>query len=128
MGPLRPTATPPSPGGPDEALCGVPKWGYANPDRHLRPLALVQSHAGFRGQNQPPLSHGAPHKPQLLAAGSSYRLRIGPVGTKLDGHGVEDAQLPRHLMHPPQGPLLIRVRKLHHQAGRGTLGQGRRRG
>lgn len=82
-------------------------------------LALVQSHAGFHGQNQPPhpQTTGLPKNPQVLAGTSSYRLRIGPVGAELDGHGVEDAQLPRHLMHPPQGPLLICVRKLHHQAG-----------
>lgn len=70
------------------------------------------------GQTRPP-THGGLPKP--LVCTNAYRLRVGPVGAELDGHGVEDAQLPRHLMHPPQGPLLIRVCKLHHQAGRGTL-------
>lgn len=78
----------------------------------------------FTGKTNPPPLAGLPQNPQVPVGASSYRLRIGPVGAKLDGHGVEDAQLPCHLMHPPQGPLLIRVRKLHYQAGRGTLRQG----
>lgn len=48
-------------------------------------------------------------------------MRVGAIGPKLDGHGTEDAELARHLVHPTQGPLLIGVRKLDHQTGRGTL-------
>ena len=49
-------------------------------------------------------------------------MRVGAIGPKLDGHGAEDAELARHLMHPTQGPLLVRVGKLHHQAGGRPLG------
>lgn len=49
-------------------------------------------------------------------------MRVGAIGPKLDGHGAEDAELARHLMHPTQGPLLVRVGKLHHQAGGRALG------
>lgn len=121
---LWPTAMPPSPEG-SETLSVVPQNGDT-------PTAMgVHTHRhrhsptqAFTGKTSPPPTTGLPKNPQVPVGASSYRLRIGPVGAKLDGHGVEDAQLPRHLMHPPQGPLLIRVCKLHHQAGRGALGQG----
>lgn len=47
----------------------------------------------------------------------TYSMRVGAIGPKLDGHGTEDAKLARHLVHPAQGPLLIRVCKLDHQTG-----------
>lgn len=51
----------------------------------------------------------------------TYCLCIGAIGSKLDGHGVEHAHLPRHLLHAPHCTLLVRIRKLHHQAWRGSL-------
>lgn len=51
----------------------------------------------------------------------TYSMRVGAIGPKLDGHGTEDAELARHLVHPTQSSLLIRVCKLDHQTGRGTL-------
>lgn len=46
---------------------------------------------------------------------------VGSVGPELDGHGAEDAKLACHLVHPAQGPLFIRVGKLHYKAGGRTL-------
>lgn len=51
----------------------------------------------------------------------TYSMRVGAIGPELDGHGTEDAELARHLVHPAQGPLLIGVCKFDHQTGRGTL-------
>lgn len=51
----------------------------------------------------------------------TYSMRVGAIGPKLDGHGTEDAELARHLVHPAQGPLFISVCKLDHQTRRGTL-------
>lgn len=48
-------------------------------------------------------------------------LRVRSVGAELQGHGVEDAHLTRHLLHAADGALLICVGELHHQAGRGAL-------
>lgn len=48
-------------------------------------------------------------------------MRVGAIGPKLDGHGTEDAELARHLVHPTQSSLFICVCKLDHQTGRGTL-------
>lgn len=90
--------------------CAWPSTGIHQPCQASTPPGT----GAFMGQTTPP-THGAPPKPPVCTR--SYRLRVGPVGTELDGHGVEDAQLPCHLMHPPQGPLLICVCKLHHQAG-----------
>lgn len=67
-----------------EAFCCAPKWGSTNPDGHPHPLALVQAHAGFHGQNQPPSTRGAPPKPpgpsrrQLLPL--AYRPRRRQTG------------------------------------------------
>lgn len=44
-------------------------------------------------------------------------LRVGSVGSKLQGHGVEDAHLTSHLLHAADGALLVRVGELHHQTG-----------
>lgn len=104
MGPLNPTTT---------LSCGQEALHLPlNRDTPALPGIHTPWHWCFLGPPKPP------------GCTSSYRLRVGPVGTELDGHGVEDAQLPCHLMHPPQGPLLIRVCKLHHQAGRGALRWG----
>jgi len=51
----------------------------------------------------------------------TYSMRVGAIGPKLDGHGTEDAELARHLVHPAQGPLFISVCEFDHQTGRGTL-------
>jgi len=45
---------------------------------------------------------------------------VGAEG-KSDGR-VEDAKLPDHLLHASDGALLVRVGKLDHQAGGGSLG------
>lgn len=42
-------------------------------------------------------------------------LSVGSVGSKLQGHRVEDAHLTSHLLHAADGALLIRVSELHHQ-------------
>ena len=48
---------------------------------------------------------------------------VGAVRPKGQGHsGVEDAELPHHLLHAAYGALLIGVGELHHQAGGGALG------
>lgn len=44
-------------------------------------------------------------------------MRVGAIGPKLDGHGTENAELARHLVHSAQGPFLIGVCELHHQTG-----------
>lgn len=51
----------------------------------------------------------------------SHRLGVGVVGPEVEGHGTDDPQLRRHLLHPPEPPLLLRICELHHQAGRGAL-------
>lgn len=57
-------------------------------------------------------------------AGSAHGLGVGAVGSELEGDGAEHAQLGGHLLHSAETSLLLRVSKLHHQAGRGTLGTG----
>ena len=52
-------------------------------------------------------------------------LRVGSVGAELQGHGVKDAHLTSHLLHAPDGALLISVCKLHHQTGGGALRERR---
>lgn len=44
-------------------------------------------------------------------------LSVGSVGSKLQGHRVEDAHLTGHLLHAADGALLIRVGELDHQTG-----------
>lgn len=60
--------------------------------------------------------------------GSAHGLGVGAVGSKLEGDGAEHAQLGGHLLHSAETSLLLCVSKLHHQAGRGTLGTGPRNG
>lgn len=47
----------------------------------------------------------------------TYSMRVGAIGPKLDGHGTENAELARHLVHSAQGPFFIGVCELHHQTG-----------
>ena len=64
---------------------------------------------------------------QSVSAGVTHGLGVGTVGAEGQGEGRrQDAQLAHHLLHAPERPLLVRVGKLDHQAGGGTL-QGRRR-
>lgn len=58
-----------------------------------------------------------------MGGDGAHGLGVGAVGSKLEGDGAEHAQLGGHLLHPAQASLLLRVGKLHHQAGRGTLGR-----
>lgn len=52
---------------------------------------------------------------------------VAAVGAEGQGDGrVKDAELAHHLLHAPDGALLVRVSKLDHQAGRGAL-KGKRR-
>jgi len=55
-----------------------------------------------------------------------HGLCVGIVGTEVQGHGADDSQLRGHLLHPPKPSLLLRICKLNHQAGRGTLWRRRR--
>lgn len=56
----------------------------------------------------------------------THSLGVGTVGAEGQGEGRrQDAQLAHHLLHAPQRSLLVRVSKLDHQAGGGTL-QGQR--
>lgn len=48
---------------------------------------------------------------------SAHGLGVGAVGSKLQGDGAEHAQLGSHLLHAAETSLLLRVGKLHHQAG-----------
>lgn len=57
-----------------------------------------------------------------MSAGVTHSLGVGTVGAEGQGEGWrQDAQLAHHLLHAPQRPLLVRVSKLDHQAGGGTL-------
>lgn len=52
----------------------------------------------------------------------THSLGVGTVGAEGQGEGwSQDAQLAHHLLHAPQRPFLVRVGKLDHQAGGGTL-------
>ncbi len=44
-------------------------------------------------------------------------LSVGSIGSKLQGHRVENAHLTSHLLHAADSALLIRVGELHHQTG-----------
>lgn len=57
----------------------------------------------------------------LCAVCVAHGLCVGVVSPKVQGHGTDDPQLRGHLLHPPQSPLLLRIGKLDHQAGRGAL-------
>ena len=47
----------------------------------------------------------------------AHGLGVGAVGAKLESDGAEHAQLGGHLLHSAETALLLRVGKLHHQAG-----------
>lgn len=53
----------------------------------------------------------------------TYRRGVGAAGPERQWRWVEGAQLARHLLHPPQRALPVRVRQLDHEAGRGALGR-----
>lgn len=56
----------------------------------------------------------------------THRVCVGAVCAEGQGNGrIEDAELADHLLHAADGALLVRVCKLDHQAGRGTLGEER---
>lgn len=56
----------------------------------------------------------------------THRVCVGAVCAEGQGDGrIEDAELADHLLHAADGALLVRVCKLDHQAGRGTLGEER---
>ena len=47
----------------------------------------------------------------------AHGLGVGAVGAELESDGAEHAQLGGHLLHSAETALLLRVGKLHHQAG-----------